>query len=159
MSSDAPRRTPPAACRVGARMKPGQRGTLKLLRDFGDRLVCVRYRYDDAGRTRLTTVELVISEAPHKPKTSRLVRVEVRPWEISVREAVKKAGARWEPGIGLWTMRYDRAVKLGFRDRIRPGPGPKKSLSADTRMSLPAETSAPNPRKVSITSDPGRRLI
>jgi len=140
-------------------MNPGQKGTLKLLRDFGSRLVCVRYRYDDAGRTRLTTVELVISEAPQKRRPSRLVRVEVRPWEISVREAVKKSGARWEPGIGLWTMRYDRVVKLGLRDRIRPGPGPKKSLSAETQRSLPAETSAPNPRKVSITDDPSRRLI
>ena len=144
---------------VRTTLHPGERGTRKLLKIHGKNLVCVRYRYDDAGRTRLTTVELVISEAPQKRRPFRLVRVEVRPWELSVREAVKKAGARWEPGIGLWTMRYDRAVKLGLRDRIRPDPGPKKSPYLDTRKSLPAETSSPNPRKVSITGDPRRRLI
>jgi hypothetical protein len=140
-------------------MKPGAKGTRKLLRDFGDRLVCVRYRYDEAARMRLTTVELVVSEARRRPRTSRLVLIEVRPWELSVRESVKKAGARWEPGIGLWRMRYDRVVKLGLRERIRPDPGPKKSLSAETRKSLPAETSPENPRKVSITADSPRRLI
>ena len=28
-------------------LKPGQRGTKQLVAEYGDRLVCVRYRYDD----------------------------------------------------------------------------------------------------------------
>jgi len=156
---DAPVRTAPAACRVGTRMKPGQRGTRKLLRDFGDRLVCVRYRYDENGRRRLTTIELVVAEAPWTPISSRLVHLDVRPWEISVREAVKKAGGRWDPERKLWRIRLDRALKLGMKERIRPRPTSEKSLSAGTPKSLPAETSAPEVKKVSITRDPLRRLI
>lgn len=155
----APGRTAPFGCRVGARLKPGQKGTLKLLRDFGARLVSVRYRYDEAGQRRLTTVELVVAEAPWKPRPFRLVRVDVRPWEISVREAVKKAGGKWEPEKKLWRMRLDRALKLGLKERIRPNPSPKKSLPVDTSKSLPAETSAPSTEKVSISTHPTRRLI
>ncbi len=140
-------------------MKPGQRGTRKLVRDFGDRLVCVRYRYDEGRKTRFTTVEIVVSEAPWKPKPFRHVRVDVRPWEISIREAVKKAGGRWEPENKLWRMRYDRALKLGLKVRIRPLPTPKKSLPVDTSKSLPAETSSPSTGKITISSDLGRRLI
>jgi hypothetical protein len=28
------------------RLKPGQKGTKRLLAQYGDRLICVRYRYD-----------------------------------------------------------------------------------------------------------------
>ena len=28
-------------------LKPGQRGTKKLCAEYGERLVCVRYRYDE----------------------------------------------------------------------------------------------------------------
>src|SRR5664280_1830410 len=42
---------------VGSCLKPGRKGTRKLLREFGPRLVCVRYRYDERKRTRTKTVE------------------------------------------------------------------------------------------------------
>lgn len=144
MIPGAPGRTAPSACRVGARLKPGQKGTFKLLREYGDLLVSVRYRYDEAGKRRLTTVELVVAEAPWKPKPFRQVWIEVRPWEISLRDAVKKAGGIWEPAKKLWKMRLDRALKLGFKERIRPQSAQKKSLPIDTQKSLSAETSAPN---------------
>ena len=44
-----------------------------------------------------------------------------------VREAVKKAGGKWEPEKKLWRMRLDRALKLGLKERIRPYPT-RKSL-------------------------------
>ncbi len=56
-------------------------------------------------------------------------------------------------------MTFDRALKLRLKQRIRPNPGVKKSLPADTSKSLPAETSGPSGGKVSITSHPARRLI
>jgi hypothetical protein len=34
---------------VLAMRRPGQRGTRKLVTRYGDRLVCVRYRYDAAA--------------------------------------------------------------------------------------------------------------
>jgi len=47
-------------------LRPGQRGT-KLLREYGDRLVCVRYRYDEQNARRLKTVELVVEAVPWWP--------------------------------------------------------------------------------------------
>ena len=159
MNAPAPPRAAVSGCRVGARLRPGQKGTMKLLRDFGDRLVCVRYRYDEGRRTRLTTVEIVVGEAPWKPRPSRQVEIDVRPWEISVRESVKKAGGTWQPEKKLWKMRRDRALKLGLAARIHPEGASKKYLPAETSKYLSAETSARKDGKASITSNPGRRLI
>ena len=38
-------------------LRPGQRGTKKLLRQYGSQLVCVRYRYDAERYLRFKTVE------------------------------------------------------------------------------------------------------
>jgi hypothetical protein len=54
----------PLEARVGAHMAPGAKGTRKLFRDYGARLVCVRYRYDEVRRKRLKTVEIVVEEVP-----------------------------------------------------------------------------------------------
>jgi len=45
------------------KLKAGQKGTKKLSEKYGDALVCVRYRYDEASGTRFTTVELIIKKA------------------------------------------------------------------------------------------------
>ena len=44
-------------------LKPGSRGTRKLLAEHGKRLVCVRYRYDLRLGRRWKTVELVVDDA------------------------------------------------------------------------------------------------
>ena len=43
---------------------PGQAGTIKLSRRYGDALVCVRYRHDAKGAVRYTTIEVVVDQAP-----------------------------------------------------------------------------------------------
>ena len=43
-------------------LKPGQRGTKALAEQYGDALVCVRYRYDAVSRTRIKTVELIVEK-------------------------------------------------------------------------------------------------
>jgi len=45
-------------------LQPGQSGTKELVEQYGDRLVCVRYRYDATRRRRFKTVELIVEEAP-----------------------------------------------------------------------------------------------
>ena len=42
-------------------LRPGDKGTKKLVREFGQKLICVRYRYDPIGRIRYKTVELVMA--------------------------------------------------------------------------------------------------
>ena len=44
-----------------------ERGTKKLLAQYGDRLVRVRYRYDEQGGKRVKKVELVVEEIPWDP--------------------------------------------------------------------------------------------
>jgi enoyl-CoA hydratase/carnithine racemase len=62
-----------------ATMRPGQKGTRKLVARFGDRLLFVRYRYDSKLKKRFTTVELIF-ENLHLPKellfTARVVEAE-----------------------------------------------------------------------------------
>ena len=50
-----------------ATLRPGKKGTKKLVARFGDRLICVRYRYDARRRKRFTTVELIVEEADWTP--------------------------------------------------------------------------------------------
>jgi len=37
-------------------LRPGDKGTARLLRKYGDRLVCVRYRHDSQRKKNLTTI-------------------------------------------------------------------------------------------------------
>ncbi len=48
-------------------LKPGQRGTEKMVSRYGDRLVRVRYRYDERRGRRLKTVELIVDETDWEP--------------------------------------------------------------------------------------------
>src|SRR5258708_13517160 len=50
------------------KLKPGQNGTKKLLARFGERLVCVRYRYDEPRSLPFTTVELLVSTYAYQPR-------------------------------------------------------------------------------------------
>ncbi len=49
-------------------LKPGQKGTKKLVVKYGDQLVAVRYRYDVARQRRYKTVELIVEESPWLPR-------------------------------------------------------------------------------------------
>jgi hypothetical protein len=111
-------------------MRPGQKGTGKLLRDWGERLVCVRYRFDSERRVRYTTVEIVASDPrpwipPRRMPASALVylRVEREDWK-AIRK-LRDARAWWDRERGLWRLRYDAAERLRLRNRIvRPKPDP-----------------------------------
>jgi len=86
------------------RLKPGQKGTKLLLAQYGDRLICVRYRYDAQGKKRFKTVELL--------------GMRVAFAEMAVRDRVKQAGGTWNPERRLWQLRYDHVVALGLNHRI-----------------------------------------
>lgn len=48
-------------------LRPGDSGTKKLTRRYGERLVCVRYRKDQNSNRRYTTIELIVDEGPIEP--------------------------------------------------------------------------------------------
>jgi hypothetical protein len=91
-------------------LKPGQKGTKRLVEHYGDALICVRYRIDDVRGVRLKTVELIVEE---KPLCSRLpyrdgdiVPVVVAYGETSLRDRLKSLGGRWNPTEKLWHVPY-----------------------------------------------------
>jgi len=93
---------------VDVRATPGQKGTRRLATPYGDRLVCVRYRYDKAKRKRYNTIGLIVDEEawidglrmpPRKapdptPLGPVLVRIPYR--EAELRVAAKVAGGQWQ---------------------------------------------------------------
>lgn len=98
-------------------LSPGQNGTKHLVDKYGDRLVCVRYRYDERTERRLKTVELIIEETEWLPPGGVfLVRIHYN--ETELREKVKTAGGLWEPHRKLWRVDRDTVRRLGLRARI-----------------------------------------
>jgi hypothetical protein len=108
--------------RVRLNLKPGQRGTKKLLREYGKKLVNVRYRYDDEKNKRYTTIELIVDEAPWKPPPryapSDIVRIKIGSNEVELREKIKLAGGKWSKTTKTWQLPYKKAVQLGVKSRI-----------------------------------------
>lgn len=56
-------------------LKSGQKGTKQLVAQWGNRLVCVRYRYDAQRRKRFKTVELIGAEREWELPPPRLAAV------------------------------------------------------------------------------------
>ncbi len=103
--------------------QPGSKGTKKLLEEYGEQLVCIRYRYDETRCRRLKTVELIIEDVlwhPH-PASLRMttpVGVRVGVPEVELQRRIKQAGGKWNPARRLWERRRDQALRLGLKDRI-----------------------------------------
>ncbi len=63
-------------------LKPGRKGTKKLVDIYGDNLVCVRYRYDEKRKKRLKTVEIIIDETDWEPQEKKSV---TDSWIVGIR--------------------------------------------------------------------------
>src|SRR5712692_8255094 len=119
-----PRRSPKSSTsRVRLHLKPGQKGTKQLLAQYGDRLICVRYRYDSQRKKRFKPWS---SSSPNaienrhglaSPKT-QIVGLRVAFADMAVRDRVKQAGGTWNPERRVWQLRYGRVVALGLHGRI-----------------------------------------
>ena len=101
-------------------LQPGQSGTKEMVEQYGDRLVCVRYRYDATRRRRFKTVELIVEEAPWEPQLApeTLMTIQVEVDERSVQQQVKQAGGRWLPERKVWVLRHDQVQALGLTPRV-----------------------------------------
>ncbi len=85
------------------------------LRQYGERLVCVRSRYDEQRQRRLKTVELIMEEEPWTPleappTAAVLVPLRLALSEVRLRQQVKQVGGRWDPRRQVWEVRYAQAV-------------------------------------------------
>jgi replicative superfamily II helicase len=125
--------------RVRLTRRPGQWGTHSLVSKYGDRLVCVRYRYDAKARKRYKTVELIVDEQEWEPAETvdkevgevveepdrkpaeaveELVALRVGVHETVVQKQLRAAGARWLRARRVWVLPASQALALGLGDRI-----------------------------------------
>lgn len=109
------------AARVVKKLAPEDAGARRWAAEYGERLLCVRYRVDPQSLRRQTTVELVVEDAP----TLASVRVGVRiAWaETELRQLVKAAGGKWDAAAALWMLPLGKARQLGLVDRVVAGAG------------------------------------
>lgn len=105
---------------------PPQPGTLRWRSDFGDVLVCVRYRHDARSLHRYTTVEILVDHAP-----VRALRSGRKAWQLKTispppdkqrRRALRQAGAEWDPKIQAWRLSLTMARQLGLTGQIERVP-------------------------------------
>jgi hypothetical protein len=108
-------------------LAPGQNGTKKLLARYGERLVCVRYRYDAGRKVRHKTVELIVETVPWVPNRRNarrepqdMVAVRIAFSETTLRERIKAAGAIWRPRQRLWEVDWKTVLALGLQGRVVP---------------------------------------
>jgi hypothetical protein len=120
---------------IGTVRRPGEKGTQALMQKYGERLVCIRYRYDPARKKRLKTVELIVAEQdwqppePHPqelkatglgPKCYRTGRLGLRLGfeETGLRKQIKAAGGLWDPAQKLWFVPEEEVRRLGLLERV-----------------------------------------
>ena len=113
-------------------IRPGQPGSARFMKHWGEQLVTVRYRRDAATGALFTTIEIIVDQRETPPDGVRLthhhaarrntvvaVRIDYR--EHALRRHAKDNGARWSPQLRVWLMRYDTAVVLGLHRRVIEG--------------------------------------
>ena len=150
----AARVTPPwrsgsSTTRVRLHLKPGQKGTKQLVAQYGDRLICVRYRYDAQRKKCLKPVELVVAERdwePRRPPFARdqIVGVRIAFADVAGRDQVKQAGGTWNPERRVWQLRYDRVVALGLHANIADGPASNSGCPTPSREHLHTDARPPS---------------
>ena len=97
-----------------SKLLPGQKGTKSLLKQYGDALVCVRYRYDEKNCKQLKTVEIIVSEKEWTPpdRSKRqfvagdIVAVKIGVQEKSLQQLAKAVGGRWDPAQKAWLIPF-----------------------------------------------------
>lgn len=104
-------------------LKPGQRGTKRLVEKYGDALVCVRFRYDAGSRQRLKTIELIVERSDWTPPPPRyaantLVPLRIEGYEMELRRQAKSAGGRWNPEKQMWFVSYGKIAGTPLEKHI-----------------------------------------
>ena len=110
--------------------RAGQPGTKKLMMQYGEDLVCVRYRYDDDRRERLKTVEIVVERTAWRSRSpaevESIVRIRVDPREDLLRRAQPRPAPRWDETTDTWKLTRKTAGALGLLSRILRARPPRR---------------------------------
>ena len=118
-------------------VKPGDPGTKKLVQRFGEKLVCVRYRYDDENNRVLKTVELIIEDTEWKRDREKIPKNKVMCLRVDINETklqkrIRENGGKWDGKERVWRLPYKDVLELGLTDRRMKGE--KKFLNIETKV-------------------------
>lgn len=108
--------------RVAKKIKPSQRGAIKLARSYGSELLCVRYRENADGTERLTTIELVIERAVVQKRDDPVVSFKIRHDEVELRQQAMRRGAKYDAVNQMWLLRRSEVLRMGLKTRIAVSP-------------------------------------
>jgi hypothetical protein len=102
---------------------PGKPGSKKWQKKYGDKLVCVRYKYDDITKKRMTTIELTVAEQDWQQNTAiipknKIVSIEIQYGEIDLARKVKSLGGKWNKDKKVWEISYGNVQFLGLTKRM-----------------------------------------
>ncbi len=113
--------------KVGMVLRPGQEGTQKLQEEFGEALVCVRYRYDGESSRRIKTVEIIVDESEWERPAPKAPVDEKGPHQVDVRipimredlvSTLRRKHAEYDEETKEWRIPYTVAVRMGLRRYI-----------------------------------------
>jgi len=72
--------------RARSTLRPGQPGTRKLVQEYGERFLSVRYRYAALKRKRYTTAEIIIDQSDWNPLPSEVAQ---RLWFLPMEQVLQ----------------------------------------------------------------------
>ena len=104
--------------RVAKKIRPNQRGAIKLARLHGQHLLCVRYRENPDGTERITTIELVVERTVIQKREDPVVSFKIKPDELELRQAVQGKGGRYNGKTQMWKLPRSEVIRMGLRSRI-----------------------------------------
>lgn len=100
-------------------IQPGDMGSKQLFEEYGEKLVCVRYRIDRNLKRRYKTIELIVEEKPYLSNQQQpMVWVKIGFNETELRQKIKHAGAKWLVEEKVWEMSHEIAKKMKLTKRI-----------------------------------------
>ena len=90
---------------------------------FGEKLICIRYRYDRDRKMKIKTAELIVEENKWTQSRTRipankLVHVRIQYGEIKLGRLIKAAGGKWDRDQKVWILRYSEVKSLGLTHRM-----------------------------------------
>jgi hypothetical protein len=98
--------------RVSHTYAPDQNGAKRFARRYGEQLVCVRHRLNDAGTLRHTTIELVVESTPVASRTRTIIAIRIPHADQPARASLMANGARWKPKEKYWLLSHVVAKNL-----------------------------------------------
>ena len=102
---------------------PGQAGFIKWREKYGEKLLCVRYKYDAEKGKKMITVELVVTEKEwhrnkkHIPR-NKLFSVKIAYGERELGQRIRSLGGVWVWEKKIWRVNWEAIQALGLEGRI-----------------------------------------